>query len=83
MPTFTYTIRDKLGIHARPAGLIVNKVKELGCPVKLLSGDKGADASRLFSVMAMGLKYGDTVTVEVDGSEEQSHLLESFLKENL
>ena len=29
MRTFEYTIKDKLGIHARPAGLLVNAVRAL------------------------------------------------------
>lgn len=28
MKTFTYTIKDELGIHARPAGLRAKKAKE-------------------------------------------------------
>ena len=29
MKTFEYTIKDELGIHARPAGLLVKKPKNL------------------------------------------------------
>ena len=28
MKTFTYTIQDEVGIHARPAGLLAKKAKE-------------------------------------------------------
>ena len=30
MKTFNYTIIDELGIHARPAGMLVKTAKELG-----------------------------------------------------
>ena len=30
MKKFTYTIKDDLGIHARPAGLLVKTAKNLG-----------------------------------------------------
>ena len=29
MKTFEYTIKDELGIHARPAGLLVKEAKEV------------------------------------------------------
>lgn len=29
MKTFEYTIKDELGIHARPAGLLVKEAKKI------------------------------------------------------
>ncbi len=83
MKSFTHTIRDEAGVHARPAGMLVNKVKALGCPVKLHFGERSADASRLFSIMSLGLKCGDTVSVEVDGDDSAVGELELFLRENI
>lgn len=83
MYTFTHTVRDEAGIHARPAGLLVNRVKELGVPVKLTFGEKTADAARLFSVMSLGLKCGDKVTVTVDGGDDAGRQLEAFFAETL
>ena len=83
MKSFTHTIRDEAGIHARPAGTLVNKVKALGCPVTLRFGDRTADASRLFSIMSLGLKCGNTITVEVNGDDDTADELEKFFKENI
>lgn len=85
MKTFSYTIRDEAGIHARPAGLIVKKCKESGCTVELKHGDKTADASKLFSIMSLGIKVGDTVEVSVTGDkeEEAAVTLLQFFEENL
>lgn len=85
MKTFTYTIRDEVGIHARPAGMLVNKVKEHGCRVTLSRDGKTADASRLFSVMSLGVKHGDTITVTVEGDGEESaeKALSAFFEQNL
>ncbi len=83
MKTFTHTIRDDAGIHARPAGMLVNKVKALGCPVTLRFGEREADASRLFSIMSLGLKCGDTISIEVNGEDSAADELELFLRENI
>ena len=37
MRTFEYTIKDKLGIHARPAGLLVNAVRALDSEAAFLN----------------------------------------------
>lgn len=83
MRSFTYTVKDEVGIHARPAGLLVNKVKSLGCRVTLTKDGRDADASKLFSIMALAVKCGDTVTVTVDGTDSDAKVLQAFFQENL
>lgn len=85
MKSFSYKIRDEVGIHARPAGMIVKLAKESGCSVNIKKGDKIADASKLFSVMALTVKCGDTVEVTVEGENEEAAVekLHAFFKDNL
>ncbi len=85
MKSFEYTISDEVGIHARPAGLLVNAAKATGCKVTLQKGDKCADANKLFAVMGLGVKCGDTVTVTVEGENEDTayETLMEFFKTNL
>ena len=60
MKTFSYTIKDEVGIHARPAGLLVKKAKEFESKITLEKGGKTAEATKLMAVMSMGVKCGDT-----------------------
>lgn len=83
MASFEYTITDEVGIHARPAGLLAKAVKALGAKVTISKGDKSADATRLMALMGMGIKKGDTVTVDVDGDDNAVAEIEKFFKENL
>lgn len=85
MKKFTYTITDELGIHARPAGLLVKEAAKFGCEIKITKGEKSADAKRLFGVMGMAVKRGDEVTVTCsgDGEEEASEAMKKFFGENL
>ena len=83
MKHFVYTIRDPLGIHARPAGLLVKAVKDLDSKVTLQKGDQSTSADRLLSVMGLGIRSGDTVTVTLEGGDEEANaarLLEFFEK---
>ena len=55
MKSFEYTIKDELGIHARPVGMLVKEVKNFQSKVMLEKDGKTVDASRLMAVMSMGV----------------------------
>lgn len=71
MKEFNYTVKDKNGIHARPAGMIVSVAKTFVASIKIRCGEKEADAKRLLSVMALGATYGKELTFIIDGIDEE------------
>ena len=85
MKTFTYTIKDELGIHARPAGLLVKAAAPFQSKITLDTGTKTADARRIMALMSLGAKKDSCITVTVDGPDEDTaaQTIESFFKENL
>ena len=85
MKSFTYTITDEVGIHARPAGLIVKKAKEFDSTITIEKGGKSVNASKLMALIGLGVKCGETVTVTAEGSDEEkaASALEEFFKSNL
>lgn len=85
MKTFEYTIKDEVGIHARPAGLLVKKAKEFTSVIKVTKGEKSAEATKLMALMSLGVKNGETVTISVEGADEDNAAaeMEKFFQENL
>ena len=85
MKEFQFTIRDELGLHARPAGLLVREVKSLDSRVTICNRDRSADALRLFALMGMAIKQSDTVTVRIEGGDEEASeaRLKAFFEANL
>lgn len=85
MKEFSYEIKDEIGIHARPAGLLVRTANNFSSDIKLKVGEKTADAKKIFSVMSLGAKKGDTVMASVSGADEEaaSKAIEEFFFENL
>ena len=67
MKQFTITIQDKEGLHARPAGLLSKAAKGFQCAVTLTKGEKTADLKKIFAVMGLAVKGGDSFTVACDG----------------
>ncbi len=85
MKSFSYTVKDELGIHARPAGMLVKEVKNFKSKVTLEKDGKVIDAARLMAVMSMGVKKDQTVTITVEGTDEDPayDALKSFFETNL
>ena len=87
MKQFTYTISDPVGIHARPAGLLAKAAKGLDSTITSTKADgsKSAAATKLMALMGMGVKTGETVTVTIEGGNEEANAaaMEQFFQENL
>ncbi|MCI9627510.1 MAG: HPr family phosphocarrier protein [Clostridia bacterium] len=85
MTEFQYTITDREGIHARPAGQLVKEAAKFQSVVTIHKGEKSGDAKRIFAVMGLAVKCGDEIRVCADGADEAAAAatLETFLKENL
>lgn len=85
MKTFSYTITDEIGLHARPAGLLTKAAKEFSSEIMIEKGGRSVSASKLMMLMGLGVKHGDTVTVTISGADEEeaAKALEVFFKENL
>ncbi|MCI5872224.1 MAG: HPr family phosphocarrier protein [Clostridiales bacterium] len=85
MKTFDYVVKDELGIHARPAGLLVKEVKNYKSKVLLKKDDTEIDATRLMAIMALGVKCGTKVTLTIEGEDEEEacQALQQFFEEQL
>ncbi|RSX55142.1 phosphotransferase [Bifidobacterium dolichotidis] len=70
--TRTITINDPVGIHARPAAQFATAVAGSGCTVTIAKGDGAAVAANsILSIMGLGVKNGDSVTITVDGDNAE------------
>lgn len=84
MRELQFSIKDPNGIHARPAGVLVKTLKEFKSSVTIFKGDRSADMKKLLALMGLGIKQGDSVTVKVDGEDEDecSKVLVKTFEEN-
>ncbi len=71
MKQFTYIIQDKLGIHARPAGLIVKLAQSCTSDIRISLKDKTVNAKTIFAVMNLNAKYHDPLIFSIEGENEQ------------
>ena len=82
MGSFHYVIKDEIGIHARPAGMLAKMAKGFDSAVTITKGEKTVDASKLMAVMRLGVKKGDEIVISTDNTEDLE-ILKKFFEENL
>ena len=86
MKEFHYKIKDGVGIHARPAGLLVKEAEKFLSDIQIkMSDDRSADAKRLFALMGLGAAKDDVITVSISGEDEEvaAAAIKVFLEKNL
>lgn len=75
MPTRKVAVASRVGLHARPAVLFVQKVQQLGVPVTIATAEGSPVlADSILMVMAAGIHHGDVVTLAAEGDGADSAL---------
>ena len=85
MKEIKYVITDPLGMHARPAGMLVKAVAGYASTVTVTAPTGTADAKRLMALMRLAAKQGMELTITIEGADEEKAAteLQAFLAANL
>ena len=85
MKEFKHVIQDPMGLHARPAGMLVKACAGYASKVTLTAPTGTADAKRLMGIMRLAAKQGMELTFTVEGADEETAAteLQAFLAANL
>lgn len=67
-------IQNQTGLHARPAKVLVNLAKKYKSNINLQHGAKKANAKSMVSVLTLGAGRGSSLTLIVDGADEEQAL---------
>ena len=67
-------ITNPHGLHARPAAVMVERLKSFDAEVSIEAGQKTASAASIMSVLALGAGTGDTAHVHSQGPQAQAAL---------
>jgi len=63
-------VMNKLGLHARPAALLVQKASKFKSEIKLKKDDIEANAKSILSVMMLAAEVGSFVIIKAEGDDE-------------
>lgn len=71
MIKYTFILKDKNGLHARPAGKLCALCKSLDSEIRVKTPTKEADGKRLLSLMSLGARHGTEIVIEIEGGDEE------------
>jgi phosphocarrier protein HPr len=65
------TVTNLLGIHARPASMIVKVATQFKSDINLIKDDVNSDAKSIMGVMMLAAAKDSTVGITAEGPDEQ------------
>lgn len=76
-------IKNKAGLHARPAAMFAQKASSFKSTVMIYKGEKSANAKSIISIMGLGIKLGESIRIKTEGIDEQeaAAALEKMIEE--
>lgn len=63
-------ILNKIGLHARPASLLVTTAGKYESNITIKNGERTAVAKSMINLLALRVKMNDTITIQAEGSDE-------------
>lgn len=78
-------IINRHGLHARPAVRFVQLASKFKSQIIICKNDNCVDAKNILKILSLGVDYGDTIVLKIEGEDENdalnqiSHLLQTIL----
>ncbi|MCD6450183.1 MAG: HPr family phosphocarrier protein [Thermotogaceae bacterium] len=77
-------IKNRTGLHARPAAKFVETAKKFKSDITVFKGDRSANAKNILQVLALGIDCGDEIILRGEGEDEEIAVKELvYLLENV
>ena len=81
MPSQVVAVGSKVGLHARPASILVKAAAAAGLAVTIgRPGEKAVNAASLLSVLALGVKNNESIEVTVADGDNADSVLASIVE---
>lgn len=76
MVSKSFTIKNKMGFHMRPANVFVTEMTKFASDVEIEMDGKKINGKSIMNIMAACIKCGSEITVECSGADEAEALAE-------
>ncbi len=71
MVTKTVRIKNRAGLHARPAALIVKKANEFDSDIYLELEDMKVNGKSIMGIITLGANYKAEISISAEGEDEK------------
>ncbi len=69
MPEITFRIKNKVGLHARPASVFVREATKYKSTITVTCGDKTVNAKSILNVLTLGANQNAEITLHAEGED--------------
>ncbi|OCA86051.1 phosphocarrier protein HPr [Bacillus sp. FJAT-27225] len=69
-----FTVIDEMGIHARPATVLVHAASQFDSDMNLECNGKKVNLRSIMGVMSLGIGPGAKITISAEGNDEEEAL---------
>ena len=76
IPTAKVLVRNRLGLHARPAAELVRLAARYKCRIAISSEKKTVNGKSILSVMTLAANQGTVLTIEAVGTDAEDALIQ-------
>ena len=85
MITQNVTVKNTIGLHARPATFFIQKANSFRSSIWVEKDDRRVNAKSLLGVLSLGVIGGMTVTLMADGEDEKEavKVLQNFIENEM
>ena len=66
------TVRNQVGLHARPATFFIQKANEFKSTVWVEKEERRVNSKSLLGVLSLGIMGGTTIRIMADGPDEEA-----------
>lgn len=66
------TVKNQVGLHARPATFFIQKANEFKSSIWVEKDERKVNAKSLLGVLSLGITKGTTITLIAEGSDEEA-----------
>jgi phosphocarrier protein len=72
LKTAEVKLLNKSGLHARPAVKFVQLASKFKSTIEVCKKDKCVNAKNILQILSLGIDFGDTIMLKINGDDEES-----------
>ncbi|HOR86885.1 MAG TPA: HPr family phosphocarrier protein [Bacillota bacterium] len=72
MKKLSVIVKSRMGLHARPASMLVSLAQQFESDIKVEKGEKVVNCKSIIGILSIAAKNGDKISVSAEGADEIS-----------
>ena len=72
MEKLSFVVSDPVGLHARPATILVNQASKFSSNINLIYNGKSVNLKSIMGVMSLGIPTQSEITISCNGEDEDA-----------